>query len=68
MFEAIVVRRLSLLLLSVLGLSGMQFALPAPAVVAPFVNLPHVGPAVDIPTEWRRKNWAPYGEGSCMHA
>lgn len=25
-------------------------------------------PAVDIPTEWRRKNWSPYGEGSCVHA
>jgi hypothetical protein len=25
-------------------------------------------PQVDIPHGWRRRNWAPYGEGSCVHA
>lgn len=25
-------------------------------------------PVVDIPSDYRQQNWAPYGEGSCVHA
>jgi hypothetical protein len=40
----------------------------APVVKPVFKRRTQELPAVDIPTDWRRQNWAPYGEGSCVHA
>lgn len=58
-----------LLVAAIAGSQAGHAPIEQPAAVSAELLAPaQERPVVNLPQEWRQKNWAPYGSGSCVHA